>query len=609
MTGATQSQLTDSSHRSRGFVRTFGLLATLLPCLSAHPIRAQESSREPKSALQRAMRDPALGYVGAAEKVWLAREQRKAAKRDAAQQTVAANAASEFAPPSTPKSAALYGQLASPIPQLQHPSKATRREKTQRTKPAPEATSPEVTPAYEVSSNTKRKRSTGPSSLFARPISRVRKTARPSSTPNNPPTEKPAFQTVSLKKSSDESRPGIQTRQTGFVRGQDNLQLDTPSPSDRPAPMEPVPMETAPLVRAPVSAKPCMSLDGHEIGCLAANQWIPADLLRQRGCTLMKSFCKEDDCQRAAAQTLAVFLNMQAKYQEDLGAASALRAYYSRIAIAEQTRLNALSLEYINGEESKQIAAQRQGLPATTDLSSFERLKLKSEDNRLQIESKDRQLRSLLVQLTGVDYESEQVCQEYLQVLTVSLDCEQLKQRALVLRQDLQAWQHLACHVNEESAPIFAQMLSTIIGGWGLPLPKVAALKAAFCKPDYTCLVANLRRELNLTIEINRRWIEQAVSEKCESLKVAYQRMELAQRVIASWDRRVEQLEALERSGQSAAAELATARSELLKAHADEISRRLDAKLAEVDLAEACGGLADRCCQKQPWLLTGFEAR
>lgn len=608
MTGAMQSQPTDSSLLWRGFVRTFCLLAALLPCLSAQPVLAQESSLEPKSSLQRAMRDPALGYVGAAEKVWLAREKRKAAKRDVEKQKVEAKAPSEFvsSPPASPKSTATAVQPKIPYPQLppQRVAAEARGVVAQPQELAPEASTQEVALADEQNAITKPERSTGPSSLFARPISRVRKTTHSSSTADDSPSKKTAYPTVSLKKSTDQPRREVPMRQTGFVRGQNNLLLDTPSPSDRTAPMEPVPMEMAPF-----SAKPCMTLDGHEMGCVAANQWVPADLLRQRGCTLVKSFCKEDECQRAAAQTLAVFLNMQAKYQEDLGAASALRAYYSRIAIAEQSRLNALSLEYISEEESKQIAAQRQGLPATTDLSSFERLKLDSEDNRLQIESKDRQLRSLLVQLTGVDYESEQVCQEYLQVLAVSLDCEQLKQRALVLRQDLQAWQHLACHINEESAPIFAQMLSTIIGGWGLPLPKIAALKAVFCKPDYACLVANLRRELNLTIEINRRWIEQAVSEKCEALKVAYQRMELSQRVIASWDRRVEQLEALERSGQSAAAELATARSELLKAHADEISRRLDAKIAEVDLAEACGGLADRCCKKQPWLLTGFEAR
>ncbi|MEC8555533.1 MAG: TolC family protein [Planctomycetota bacterium] len=606
MTVAINSQPKDSSHRSRGFIRTLSFLAVLLHCLVAHPVLAQESSREPRSALQSAIRDPALGYVGAAEKVWLAREKRKAAKRDADQRKGQARAASESVSPATsqpsPQSSGTSSQ-----PEFQHSrpqgeAAEARSERAQSQKPAREATMQDFTLADELDLNTRRKRSTGPSSLFTRPISRVRKTTHSSPTPNDPPSRNSAYQAVSVKKSSDRSRPEVPLLQTGFVRDRDNLQLDTPSPSGQPAQLEPLPVKTA-----PVSTKPCMTLDDHEIGCLAANQWVPADLLRQRGCTLVKSFCKEDDCQRAAAQTLAVFLNMQAKYQENLGAASALRAYYSRIAIAEQSRLNALSLEYINEEENKQVAAQRQGLPATADLSSFERLKLESEDNRLQIESKDRQLRSLLVQLTGVDYGSEQVCQEFLQVHSVSLDCEQLKQHALVLRQDLQAWQHLGSHVNEESAPIFAQMLSTIIGGWGLPLPKVAALKAVFCKPDYTCLVANLRREISLTIEINRRWIEHAVSENCESLKVAYQRMELAKRVIESWERRVEQLEALESSGQSAAVELATARSELLKAHAEEIRRRLEAKLAEIDLAEACGGLADRCCQKQPWLLTGFE--
>lgn len=76
---------------------------------------------------------------------------------------------------------------------------------------------------------------------------------------------------------------------------------------------------------------------------------------------------------------------------------------------------------------------------------------------------------------------------------------------------------------------------------------------------------------------------------------------------MGSWEHRIRQLETLDESGESAAEELATARSSMLEAKADVILRRLDAKIAEIDLAEAVGGISDRCCSGRAWLLTGYE--
>lgn len=348
-------------------------------------------------------------------------------------------------------------------------------------------------------------------------------------------------------------------------------------------------------------------LGGRDIACRAAQNWLPADVLRQRGRTLVQLYCDKDECERQAAQALAHFLNLQAKHQEDIGAASALKAYYTRIAIHEQLGLTQESLEYLKREEDKQAEARREGLPAGTDLSSFERHRLEIRDKQLQLRSQDRQLRCLLAQIAKYNYESSQVTQEQLVVVAVDTECERLKQVALRQRNDLAGWAFLACQVNEHSAPIFAKMLGTIIGGWGLPLPRVVGLKAILCPPDYSCLAANMRHELDLTVETHRRWICQAVDEKCAALRLAYDRIEVAQEIVESWGRRIDQLETLDASGESAAEELATARSAVLEAKADVIRRRLDAKLAEIDLAEAVGGISDRCCGGRAWLLTGYE--
>lgn len=368
-----------------------------------------------------------------------------------------------------------------------------------------------------------------------------------------------------------------------------------------------VPHQAYPIQLADETFHPAVTISGPDIACRAAQNWIPSDLLRQRARTIIQLYCEEDECQRQAAAVLARFLCMQAKHQEDIGAASALKAYYTRIGLAEQLSLTYDSLRFIDEESAKQDAAQEGGLPAGTDLSSFERHRIEVKDNQIQILSKDRQLRCLIAQLSQVDYAMADASQESLDIMEVSLDCQRLKQIALATRNDLRGWIYLSQHVNEESAPIFARMLGTIVGGWGLPIPRIVGLKALLCPPDYSGLARNMKYELDLTVETHRRWICQAIEEKCAALKMSVERVHLARQVVSSWESRVLQLVELDGKKESAAAEIALAKSELLKARADEISRRLDAKIAEIDLAEATGGISDRCCAGFPWLLTGFE--
>ncbi len=348
-------------------------------------------------------------------------------------------------------------------------------------------------------------------------------------------------------------------------------------------------------------------VDGRDISCRAAQNWTPAQVLRARGRTVVQVYCDEDECSQQAARSLAIFLNMQANHQEDIGAASALRAYYTRIAIQEHLLLTVESLSLLDSEKGKQQAAQEGGLPAGTDLSDFERQRIAIEDQQLQLQSQERQLRKLLAQLARVDYAMDSVRQEALEVIDNSLNCERLKTIALATRHDIRGWAYLAGEINETSAPVYAKMLSTLVGGFGLPIPTISGLKNLLCPPDNSCLAANMRQELNLTVETHRRWICQAVDEKCAKVELAYRRIDLARQTVDSWKARLAQLEKLEDMGNAEPKEFAMARVGRMQARVEEISRRLDARIAEVDLAEAIGGLNCRCCNGLPWLLTGSE--
>ena len=356
-----------------------------------------------------------------------------------------------------------------------------------------------------------------------------------------------------------------------------------------------------------LQATECLTLDGREIACRSAAEWLPAQILVQRGRSMVQLFSEEDAEQRQAAAALFHFLCLQAQHQRDIGAASGLRAYYTRIALAEQLALTGRSLELIESEQRKLQAVQSAGLATGTDLSSFDRHRLDIQDNQLQVLAKDRQLKVLLAEMARIDYEMSQTCQEELEVAPGPLDCQRLTSLALQQRKDLQSWIYLFHQVNEDSAAIFAQMLGSLVGNFGMPIPKIFGLKQLLCPPDYGPLAANMRYELQLIIETHHRWITQAIAEKCAALELAYGRLEIAGQTIQSWEGRIDQLVAAETQGNPRPQQLAAARTSLFKAQADEISRRLDAKLAEIDLAEACGAVHERCCQGQPWLLTGID--
>jgi hypothetical protein len=302
---------------------------------------------------------------------------------------------------------------------------------------------------------------------------------------------------------------------------------------------------------------------------------------------------------------MRIFLNTQAVHQDDIGAASALRAYYGRVSIAEQFALLAESYAFLEDEEEKQAELSENGIASGADMSEFQRERLSLDDNRLQLEAQDRRLRALLTGLTCWDFENYLSQYEELDILAVPVDCAAVKQFAFANRMDLRAWQYLYCNVNEDTAPHYARMLPTLIGNWGLPLPPSVGLKYLLCPPDHSQLAANMKHELGLIVQTHRQWISQAIDEKCSNLRVAYQRVDLANQVIDSWESRLAQLVRLDQYGQSRPEQLAEARASLLQAEQQEIMRRMEARTAEIDLAEAVGGMRERCCARQRWLITG----
>lgn len=345
-------------------------------------------------------------------------------------------------------------------------------------------------------------------------------------------------------------------------------------------------------------------IDSRDVACRAAKEWLPAKQLRQHAHAVQQLYCEEDDCTRQAANAIARFFQLQADHQEDVAAAIALRAYYARSAINEQFELLQLSEAELQKQRERQAAIQQKGLAAAVDLTSLDREAITFNLQRIQLQQHDRQLKESLNDATHIQYDWDASLVEPLEVRQQALDVEYLQRFAIAHRRDFLAIQYLSGQINSGTAPMLSSVVNNVTGLASLPLPKRCFLDRVLGREDNSVLTNNLKQSIALACETQARTIHREVTEKAIALELAYQRIELSKETIASWNKRLAQLQRLAELGDSRPADLALAQTSQLGAMAVEIERRLEAKMAEIALAEATGGLAQRCCQGLAWLVT-----
>ena len=345
-------------------------------------------------------------------------------------------------------------------------------------------------------------------------------------------------------------------------------------------------------------------IDSRSVACRAASEWLPAKQLRQHAQAVQQLYCKEDACTRQAANTIARFLQLQADHQQDLAAAMALRGYYARAAISEQFELLKQLNDALQKQRERQAAIQQQGLAAAVDLTSLDREAITLNLQRILLEQRERQLRESLNEATHPQYAWRDSTLEPLEVREQTLDIAYLEHFALGHRHDLLALKCLSDQINSGTAPMLSSVVNSATGMASLPLPKRCFLDRVLGREDHSVLTKNLKESIAIASETQASAIRREVSEKAIALELAYQRIGLAKETTASWAKRLEQLQRLAELGDSRPADLVLAQSSMLGAQAIEIERRLEAKLAEIALAEACGELSQRCCQGLAWLVT-----
>jgi hypothetical protein len=356
------------------------------------------------------------------------------------------------------------------------------------------------------------------------------------------------------------------------------------------------------------AAQSLFPMDAREIASGAAERWKPAVALKRRAITINQVHGNGPVKSGQTAKILACFLELQAAHQQDLGASVALRVYYSRVAIQEQLEWIAASGASLEEQRAKQTQLMDRGISTVIDFGTWDRMSIDLMQRSLELQAEDTRLRVLMKSLTGIDDEQSPFALEPLTIERTQIDCEKLVKLACRERMDLIAWRYLQQRVDSESAPSIITLLAGSVAGYGLPLPNLAGIRKLLLHHSSGELLAdNLRSELSIMVQIHQEAIRQEVHEKCLKLKLAYDLHQLELQRLDSWKRRLDQLDRLESFGQSQPEEKQAAYAGWRQTQSTEITKRAEAKLAEVALSESVGGLAARCCFREAWLVTGRE--
>lgn len=358
-------------------------------------------------------------------------------------------------------------------------------------------------------------------------------------------------------------------------------------------------IEPSMTAAAPVTAD-AASWTAAQLACRAAQCWGPSRLLLQRAATLEESNGVLRLHSRDSVEAQIQFLKHQAAWQQDLVAAGALKSAFTVLAFDAQLEQAERGLALTAEQSAAADALSAKGI-APSDPTAMARRRLGIEDQCLQLLKGRTLARITLAQLTSLPECNPILVAESLDVQPRCLDCDALIREALSHRSDYRGWQMLATRLDKSNVAAISEIISSTAGNIGLVEHHPQLVDSLWAKLNAGQILERVRNEIHTVTDLQRRLIESAVCERCNVLKIAYERVITAQELLDSWNQRVAALERLAELGHAQPEALGEAKAKQIEATASLIQRQLEARLAEIDLAESCGGLAQRCCSGEEW--------
>jgi cell fate (sporulation/competence/biofilm development) regulator YlbF (YheA/YmcA/DUF963 family) len=344
-----------------------------------------------------------------------------------------------------------------------------------------------------------------------------------------------------------------------------------------------------------LSARTYHAIDVDEVRCRAAERSPPALLLlEEQGALSAAADCDpRGSCCAALDQEI---LRLRADEERNRSAASAVRAFY-RLAEAEHG-LQAIerSLALLDAALMDVQRGRAEGLTVQTDASTLERQRLELLDQQVTAELAVLQLNQQILQQIGAANETAVRLWPAvdLQVVAELPEEERLVAQGSARRADLQLLRRLRDDMSADSVAAARRALAMSQMGLGTVSPAGLLAQRRLCA-CLECEAPIRQRQVELLLYERERQAESEMRSGIYTLEARLRQIALASERLASWRRRYQELQALRAIGSATPAEISLAELETIRAETALVQQVIAWRLAQVDLEQALGRMADGC--------------
>ena len=290
----------------------------------------------------------------------------------------------------------------------------------------------------------------------------------------------------------------------------------------------------------------------------------------------------------------ASLLGLRAVDDRNRAAGDALNALIGLAEIDAVARRSRPTLPEIETLIERAKELRDKGVPIPLDDTSFARQRIDAADAQAQSEAGRRRLESSLKLLLGIDDPSQAIQPNVeLAVDPMNVNAEAAVAEGLALRADLGVLNLLAARLDEDTVDVVDGLVSQFDGGGGGAPSRRRLLLG---KDDDKCCQVSITRARLMDLIGDR---EAAISAEIRSavieLDSAAQRVELASRKLASWQRRFDDLKDRENTPGFSAFQLGSARLQAIAADVELVRRQAAWQKAAIALRRSMGRLAVDC--------------
>lgn len=291
-----------------------------------------------------------------------------------------------------------------------------------------------------------------------------------------------------------------------------------------------------------------------------------------------------------STKIVASFQNALAMRLQQSASANALKLHYAIAGCMQAERLLLETEEVLSQQEKAQVELVDRGIPIP-DPILIDRLKVTTEDKRLENASKLATLRMQLATLIGTEHACSHAPEDEDSIMPSDCNACEWIQRALECRCDYTSLKSLSSTIHEDTLEVWDHIAGFLSGVPSLP-GKLTFWKRIL-KPRCS------RQELANAVSARRAWMTELIRERSQQIAtevdVAYEKKKSAAlrwvnagEQVRLWERRISQLNEMARV-RGTMAEQFEAKLNRIQSKAAQLERWVEWHVASVELCLAVG--------------------